>query len=707
MTEEASTRPLTQPEDDTSANIVCDTPSPPDAEAEMSDSEGDTEILNIGEEKGKDVSNTVALEERIVELDEGQAGSDPGNTLESRPPPDEDQAGSNPGPSHVALSGPNPEPMYEDFIATVYPKVYESLKHTTKEHVFLENPPSSFRTLSSMKNLDDAFTYGDQFLYDKPMEEELGKSNVETKVESMPKPVSPPIQEPIFIATTSTTTTLPPPPPSPQQQSTTDRALAARISALEQICANFEKKNKYINENVKEAVQDALQAQVRERFRELSEFEMKEIIRDRMFESGSYRSQREHTTLYDALEASIDHEKREEFMDATAKSRKRRRDDQDPPLPHLKDSNQSKKKRHDSDASASQQPQAQTPLAWKTTDTRDDPSSSSKQKPDSQSEQPIDDIPIPDDLYLSYSEDTDPEKNKLLRKTKDMGSFIKWYYKRIGKSKLTKADLEDKIDLTNLEGNWVVHDVSKPLPLGGPPGDKDRRHALLISKLKAAYYQDFRLKELVPSLWIESEHEYDVSAAYVRSHMKILSVISLKTFPRYGYTFLSEIILRRADFKNLHPNDFEDLYLLHLQVNLNHLSGADKVHLFNAVNLWIRNLVIRKQDYIIVHKPRAIIYKDKNDQKKMMWENEVHKFSDGMLTRILEKLDYMDKDFRLFKFNLGIENRIWSGDDKRRSKEFIEVIERRLKIRRIFRNLESFVSRRLRDVDYRLILRTE
>ncbi|GKC64704.1 hypothetical protein Tco_1097302, partial [Tanacetum coccineum] len=91
----------------------------------------------------------------------------------------------------------------------------------------------------------------------------------------------------------------------------------------------------------------------------------------------------------------------------------------------------------------------------------------------------------------------------------------------------------------------------------------------------------------------------------------------------------------------------------------------------------------------------------------MMRESEVPKISDDTLTRILEKLDHMVKDFMLFKFNPGIENRIWSKDDKRRSKEFIEVIERRLKIRRIFRNMKSFVSGRLRDVDYRLIQRTE
>nr|GEV57953.1 hypothetical protein [Tanacetum cinerariifolium] len=136
--------------------------------------------------------------------------------------------------------------------------------------------------------------------------------------------------------------------------------------------------------------------------------------------------------------------------------------------------------------------------------------------------------------------------------------------------------------------------------------------------------------------------------------MRILSVISLKTYEIYGYTFLKEIVLRRADykeykilkadFKNLHPNDFEDLYLLHLQGQLNHLSGDEKVYLFNAIEMHLTFCL----------KPRAVIYRDRNDQKKMMRETEVHKFSDGTVNRILEKLDHMVKDFRLFKYNPGI-----------------------------------------------------
>ncbi|GKD00199.1 hypothetical protein Tco_1170473 [Tanacetum coccineum] len=53
-TEEASTGPSAQPEDDTSANVVRDTPSPADAETgvdtEKSHSEVDTEILDVAEE---------------------------------------------------------------------------------------------------------------------------------------------------------------------------------------------------------------------------------------------------------------------------------------------------------------------------------------------------------------------------------------------------------------------------------------------------------------------------------------------------------------------------------------------------------------------------------------------------------------------------------------------------------------------------------
>ncbi|GJY77881.1 hypothetical protein Tco_0483682 [Tanacetum coccineum] len=657
------------------------------AETDKTNSEGDTEILNIVEEQGEDVANPMNLEEKTGEVDEDQAGSDPGKTLESRPPPEcvlteEDQARPNLGQSHVALARPNPEPMHEDFVSTVYPQVHESLKHTDKEHVHLENPLSSTRTLSSMKNLNN-FNFSDQFF------NFSDTSNMDTKVKSMvtvlihqasssvlplstpvidltpPKPVSPTIQAPIFTATKATTTTTLPLLPLPQQSSS-DPDLASHVSALKQVCANFEKRLKLQDKTVQ------VQALLKERFRDLSEADMKEILHDRMFESGSYRSQPEHVALYEALEASMERENQDDFLAENDKSRKRCWDDQDPPPPPTKESEQKA------------------------------PSSSSKQKTIPHFEQPVDEVPIPDDVNISYSEDTDtahlpkiktrvdwlepvpeedrpetpepdwvippndlpepennwanafansyqdPKENKLLQKTSDISLFIKWYCRQIGKSKLNKA---------NLEGStYKEYDISVAYDIT---------------------HWWFKRKE-----FYITRHSAPSYRGVVRSHMRILNVISLKTYERYGYTFLKEIVLRRADykeykiseadFKNLHPNDFED-----------------------------------PEDYTIVNKLRAVIYKGRNDQKKMMRETEVHKFSDGTLTRILEKLDHMVKDFKLFKYNPCMESRIWSEDDCRRSKDFMEVIKRRLKIRRIFRSLESFISGRLRDVDYRLISRTE
>ncbi|GKB97311.1 hypothetical protein Tco_0983448 [Tanacetum coccineum] len=90
-----------------------------------------------------------------------------------------------------------------------------------------------------------------------------------------------------------------------------------------------------------------------------------------------------------------------------------------------------------------------------------------------------------------------------------------------------------------------------------------------------------------------------------------------------------------------------------------------------------------KEDYTIgAPKPRAVVYRDRNDQRKLMRLNELHKFSDGTLTRVMEKLDQMVKDFHLYEYNKeGMETRKWSEDDKRRSKDFITHIGKRLQIK--------------------------
>nr|GFB25097.1 hypothetical protein [Tanacetum cinerariifolium] len=74
---------------------------------------------------------------------------------------------------------------------------------------------------------------------------------------------------------------------------------------------------------------------------------------------------------------------------------------------------------------------------------------------------------------------------------------------------------------------------------------------------------------------------------------------------------------------------------------------------------------------------------------------------------INEALDYRVKEFKINRMNPGLNTRFWTRKDVDKSKEFMLAIQKRLKTRRIFRNLESFVGGRVRYGDYRLLKRTE
>ncbi|GJX61391.1 hypothetical protein Tco_0294291 [Tanacetum coccineum] len=208
-----------------------------------------------------------------------------------------------------------------------------------------------------------------------------------------------------------------------------------------------------------------------------------------------------------------------------------------------------------------------------------------------------------------------------------MGStvdFTKFAKNRLKEDKLTKADLEGhhlnylkEIDWVNL-GDRCMYDLSKPLSLQGPPGrtkipvdfffnqdleylktgNKDKKYVVSLTKLKASRYELKGIEEMIPKLWSLSKVGYDLNAAFVIHHwgpkrqlfnrerhartsphnvysiMNILSVIRITVDKQFGYGYLKETVVRRAnqkeytfnkvDFKSLHLNDIEDMLLLHV-----------------------------------------------------------------------------------------------------------------------------------------------
>ncbi|GJU23590.1 hypothetical protein Tco_1156932 [Tanacetum coccineum] len=245
---------------------------------------------------------------------------------------------------------------------------------------------------------------------------------------------------------------------------------------------------------------------------------MKEILYQWMFESGTYKSLPEHVAFYEALEASMECANRDEFFTEKDKSRKRRRDDQDPP--HLPDS----------DIKA--------------------PSSSSRQNSAPHTKQPVEDVPIPDDVNVSNSEDTDTAH---LPKIKTIPDWLKpvleedrpatpeseWvippnellklrtirpmHLPAHIKIQMNSVLLTNQVDLVNPKGHRVVPDVSKPLPLGGPPGQNETLFCEpTVSSLSNKF--DFRI-----SLDESDDEDYTIVFDKNSFSYKIISANDLKT----------------------------------------------------------------------------------------------------------------------------------------------------------------------------------
>nr|GEZ50236.1 hypothetical protein [Tanacetum cinerariifolium] len=374
------------------------------------------------------------------------------------------------------------------------------------------------------------------------------------------------------------------------------------------------------------------------------------------------------------------------------------------------------------------------------------------------------DVPVPTNNWASalafkYSP---PPEDSLLAQIGDIATFIDWFCKRRGITELKPQDLEGpayeivkvfhpdvihvqyqmeechKLLTDSVDDPILRHNISKPLPLRGSPGQvtiqsdfffnkdleylrygsKGRRPVLSISKMKVAYSPDAGIKQM---------HSQDTHANPQCFMNQSLSM--------YGYDYMKKIVLRRADlnehviaerdFKYMYPSDFEDLYLLNLQGHLNHLPPKDKKILTTDVNQWTRQLVIRqrvedfqlgiesyqtqvnltkpqwmatgfeyKHDYTVIESPRAVIFRDKYGVQMMMRFNEIHKFSDGTLLQIDEALYYRVKEFRINRLNPCLNTRFWTRKDVYRCNTFMFAIRRRLRTRRIFRNLESFVGGR-------------
>nr|GEY70650.1 hypothetical protein [Tanacetum cinerariifolium] len=426
----------------------------------------------LGQLDSEEESEQVVLGATEGGNDEDQAGPDPGaqakgQTGSDTGAQDEGQAGSNLDETSEGQAGPDPGNARDEVQS-----IPSHVVHAGSDHEHMDLDVADVSPQPSTEQLDEGFT---ATAYPK-VHQQFKATTIDT--------------------TTTTTTTLPP--PQAQQQSTAEAMMMKRIGELVHIIANLIQVNKEMEERL-----DKHGAR-------LYTLEQLDIPQQ----------------LLEALEKSMNRDHSEELAQDLAEARKKKKKSRESPktppgsLPHHPPPPPPPPPAGPSGASGA-------PRAFGSSQVPPPPSpppSSTNQEnigsvhipkvnlrkdwwkpleeerpatPEPAWPIPSFDAPVPPNNWASAlaSNYLPPPEDSLLAQTGDMATFI------------------DCVDDTILRNN-----VSKPLPLGGPPsqvtiqtdiffnkdleylryGSKGSRPALPISKMKAAYYPDDGLEQMVP-----------------------------------------------------------------------------------------------------------------------------------------------------------------------------------------------------------------
>nr|GEW28446.1 hypothetical protein [Tanacetum cinerariifolium]GEW28473.1 hypothetical protein [Tanacetum cinerariifolium] len=271
-----------------------------------------------------------------------------------------------------------------------------------------------------------------------------------------------------------------------------------------------------------------------------------------------------HKALFDALalSLSVDEDDMDMLPDQPTQ-KKRIRDDHDKEPSPDADKDSKKKKRKDPKAPSSKK-------------TKDQPSSSKGTT-----------------LSKSSKMIKQEESDDLLGTTFDFSNFVK---QRLKKNKLTKPDIEvfellkgtckscielehhleqrylafsDKLDWTNPKGDRIPQDLSKLIPLLGAP------HRLYI-------LADYFFNKDLEYLRSGNLEERKYTASFTKA--KATSIVKISMEKEYGYGYLKEIVVKRANQKEYKFK--EDMFLLYYQNKLQHLDGNIQSDLVVALRLY-------------------------------------------------------------------------------------------------------------------------
>nr|GEV48768.1 hypothetical protein [Tanacetum cinerariifolium] len=199
---------------------------------------------------------------------------------------------------------------------------------------------------------------------------------------------------------------------------------------------------------------------------------------------------------------------------------------------------------------------------------------------------------------------------------------------------------------------------------------------------------------------------------------RIIAITKLKIVEWHSYKNLDWITVRHdddklykfkeGDFKRLRIQDIEDMLLLLVQGKLTNLT-IKECFAFNAsLRMFTTSIplplildnrgrrVIPFAHFInndLEYLRGGFIYQNKDKQNRLIWIDELHKFSDGTLTDVRTALDDRLKETRM----PYLPQTIWRRSVKDRAVTMIQAIDKKLMTRRVIRSLERFKMTKLVD----------
>nr|GEZ75222.1 hypothetical protein [Tanacetum cinerariifolium] len=233
----------------------------------------------------------------------------------------------------------------------------------------------------------------------------------------------------------------------------------------------------------------------------------------------------------------------------------------------------------------------------------------------------------------------------------------------------------DQLDWINFEIQQYPHNLLQPLPL--IPDNRGRR------VIPFAHFINNDLEYLRGGA---SSRKYTTSVTKTKAtdygNIKWIEDLGQKRQQFYGYAVTRESAL--------------DVYSKRRIIVVTDLKIVEW-HNYKHLD-WIS----RREAYTAYSNPRGFIYQNKDKKNRLMWIDELHKFSDGTLNDVRNALDDRLKRIRM----QYLPQTIWRKGDKDRAAAMIQAIDKMLKTRRIMRSLERFVGGRLYEGDFRMLQRT-